>query len=73
MAIVHRWGPDANGRLERFIIVLNFSASQTLDIPFSVNGDWQDLLNGGSLQVADFWARDQTIASHWGRVLFHLS
>lgn len=39
LAVYHRWGDDGEGRLERFIIALNFSASDhTVDPPFSVDG-----------------------------------
>ncbi|HEX9942696.1 MAG TPA: alpha-amylase family glycosyl hydrolase [Thermoanaerobaculia bacterium] len=68
IAIYHRWDG-----LERFIVVLNFSASlQRVDIPFSGNGDWQDLLNGGTARVEGYWLRDQTLDSHWGRIYFKL-
>jgi pullulanase/glycogen debranching enzyme len=71
LAIYHRWGHDEGGRLERFIIALNFSAfNQPTDIPFSENGAWEDLLNGGVVQVNDFWLRDQMLSSHWGRIYF---
>jgi hypothetical protein len=46
IAIFHRWGDDGQGGVERFIIVLNCSAfDQQVDIPFSVDGRWRDLLN----------------------------
>jgi 1,4-alpha-glucan branching enzyme len=71
VAIFHRWGTGGNGRLERFIVVLNLSAfERVVDVPFSVNGEWQDLLNGGGLRARDFWARNLAVGSHWGRVLF---
>ncbi len=73
VVVFHRWGEDVNRRLERFIVVLNLSAfEQVMDLPFSVNGDWQDLLNGGGLHVRDFRAANVIVGSHWGRVLFHL-
>jgi pullulanase len=69
VAIFHRWGDDGHGGLERFIIVLNCSAfDQQVDIPFSVDGRWRDLLNDGDADVTGFWLRAQTIGSHWGRV-----
>lgn len=71
VAIYHRWGQDEDGRLERFMIVLNFSAfDQTMDIPFPVDGTWEDLLNGGNADVQGFWLRDQVLGSHWGRIYF---
>ena len=59
IVIYHRWGEDEQGRLERFIIALNFSAfDQPADIPFSVDGRWEDLLNGGAADVSGFWLRE---------------
>ncbi len=71
VAIFHRWGNAADGHVERFIVVLNFSAqAQTVDIPFSTNGTWQDLLNDQPVTVNDFRLTDQTIESYWGRIYF---
>ena len=71
IVIYHRWGEDEQGRLERFIIALNFSAfQQPADIPFSVNGRWEDVLNGGAADVSGFWLREQLLTSHWGRIYF---
>ena len=41
-----------------------------VDIPFSVDGAWEDLLNGGTAEVRGFQLRNQTLGSHWGRVYF---
>jgi 1,4-alpha-glucan branching enzyme len=69
--IFHRWGNAADGRLERFIIVLNFSPqAQTVDIPFSDNGTWQDLLNEQAVTIHDFRLSAQSIESYWGRIYF---
>lgn len=69
--IFHRWGTDDRGQAERFIVVLNCSEfPQTVDIPFSTNGQWQDLLNDNSVEVQDFWLRGETLGSHWGRIYF---
>ena len=55
LAIYHRWGKGDDGRLERFIVVLNFSDDdQWTDIPFSTNGVWTDLLNRDSIDVGGF-------------------
>lgn len=73
VVIFHRWGHDEQGRLERFIIVLNCSGyDQIVDIPFPDNGDWEDLLNGGSLSVNDYWLRSERMSNHWGRIYFKL-
>jgi pullulanase len=70
IVIYHRWGNDRDGNLERFIVVLNFSAStQTVDIPFPINGTWTDLLNSDStFSVSSFRLFNQTIDSNWGRI-----
>lgn len=69
IVIYHRWHNREDGAVERFIIALNFSgAPQAVDIPFSVNGRWDDLLNNSSVQIEDFWLRGEVITSHWGRV-----
>lgn len=71
MLIYHRWGPADNGRLERFIIVINFSDQpQTVDVPFADNGQWRDLLNDRDLTVANFLLPDETIEPFWGRIYF---
>jgi 1,4-alpha-glucan branching enzyme len=73
VVIFHRWGNDEQGRLERFIIVLNCSEyEQMVDIPFSDNGKWQDLLNEASADVNEFWLRGERLSSHWGRIYFKL-
>ncbi|KAB8320991.1 1,4-alpha-glucan branching enzyme [Tolypothrix campylonemoides VB511288] len=70
IVIYHRWGNGLNGQLERFIIVLNFSASeQFVDIPFPLNGVWKDLLNDEEYTVTNNRLFNQKINSHWGRIL----
>jgi 1,4-alpha-glucan branching enzyme len=65
--IYHRWGPGGDGRLERFIVVVNFSAAdQWVDVPFPAGGPWQDLLNNNQVQVNDFWLRNFRVSSNWG-------
>jgi pullulanase len=71
IVIYHRWGQGEEDVLERFIIVLNFSAyEQYVDIPFSINGVWFDKLNDGIVEVKDFRLRDHKIESHWGRLFY---
>jgi 1,4-alpha-glucan branching enzyme len=71
LVIFHRWGDADDGRLERFIIVLNFSdQSHRVDIPFSENAVWRDLLNDRDDNVSSFRLRDQEITSNWGRVYY---
>ena len=69
VVIYHRWAPLAGGAVERFIVVVNFSGfDQWVDIPFSVNGPWQDLLNGWTSTVSNFRLANERINSNWGRV-----
>jgi 1,4-alpha-glucan branching enzyme len=71
VAIFHRWGNDG-AKLERFIIVLNFSPEdRRVDVPFSVDGTWTDLLNNNqTLNVQGFFQRDYLVPSHWGAIFF---
>jgi 1,4-alpha-glucan branching enzyme len=69
LLVYHRWGNSPTGQLERFIIVINFSAGpQSLDLPFSDNGRWDDLLNGSSVVVTDYRIAGFQVNSHWGHV-----
>jgi pullulanase len=72
VVIYHRWGNDNNEQLERFIVVLNFSASdQYVDVPFPINGLWQDLLNKpDSFTVVNHRLKNQKINSNWGRIYY---
>ena len=64
-------GPGDNGRLERFIIALNFSDRlQVVDIPFADNGRWRDLLNDHEVEVSDFRLARQQLEPYWGRVYY---
>jgi hypothetical protein len=71
VVIYHRWGTD-DGRLERFITVLNFSPdNQVVDVPFSADGSWIDLLNDGvNPAVSGFWLRNWTVNSNWGNIFY---
>jgi 1,4-alpha-glucan branching enzyme len=70
VAIYHRWGNDAAGNLERFIVVLNFSDSaQAVNIPFPANGTWVDLINGNAaVAVSSYWLNGYSVPSNWGCV-----
>lgn len=74
VVIYHRWGPAAdNQTIERFIIVINYSDfDQFADIPFSVDGVWDDLLNEQSVVVSGFRLLNQRINSNWGRIYYRL-
>ena len=67
----HRFGSATDGQFERFIIVINYSDfDQFVDIPFSVNGRWDDLLNEQSPVVENFRLLNQRINSNWGRIYY---
>lgn len=71
VVIFHRWGAGAAG-VDRYIIVLNFSqTSQTVDVPFPVNGIWADLLDSSiSPTVAGNWLQNWQAPSNWGHVFY---
>jgi 1,4-alpha-glucan branching enzyme len=71
VVVYHRYGLAANGQMERFIVVINYSDfDQVVDVPFSVNGTWEDLLNEQSSAVENFRLFNQQISSNWGRLYF---
>ena len=71
VAVFHRFGQGQDGSLERFIIVVNYSDfDQSVDVPFSDNGTWTDLLNGVTFSVTNFLLLGNRIPSNWGRVFF---
>jgi 1,4-alpha-glucan branching enzyme len=70
--IYHRWGNAADGALERFMVVLNFSDfMQYVDIPLSTTGAWTDLINGNaSVTTSDYWLHGYGVNSNWGCVFW---
>lgn len=69
VVIFHRWGTATDGRLERFIVAINYSDfDQRIDIPFPTNGRWDDLLNDIFVMVSDLRLPNQLISSSWGRI-----
>ncbi|HTK07868.1 MAG TPA: alpha amylase C-terminal domain-containing protein, partial [Ktedonobacteraceae bacterium] len=66
--IYHRWGNAADGQIERFMVVLNFSdTAQYVTIPLPTNGQWTDLLNGNTLVTTqDYRLLNYPIPSNWG-------
>ncbi len=74
VVVFHRYGSDENGRLQRFIIVINYGDDgQTINIPFSDNGLWQDLLNDQTDFVQNYRLYYQYIPSNWGRIYYQRS
>jgi pullulanase len=69
LVVFHRWGPDGQGGTEKFIVVLNFSAyDQMLDVPFSDNGTWRELLEGWDVSIGNWRLANHRVGSHWGRI-----
>lgn len=67
-AVFHRWS-DGGGLFERIIVVVNYSDfGHHIDIPFSNNGMWQDLLSGATFQVNNFRLFGHFVQSNWGRI-----
>ncbi len=72
VVIFHRYGDGEHETFERFIIIINYSDyDHFLDIPFSVNGKWEDLLNREIVQVDQFKLVNHKIPSNWGMIYFH--
>ncbi len=68
--VFHRWGNAADGRLEKFFVVLNFSESpQTVSLSFPEDGGWIDLLSGWQPPVAGNWLTFQ-VGGSWGHVFY---
>jgi hypothetical protein len=63
-------GPTADAiRTEHIVVALNFSDDDhKVDIPFSTNGDWTDLLSNTQVVVTDWRLPQYAVHSHWGRV-----
>lgn len=71
VVIFHRWGNDGSTGTDKFIVVCNFSSyDQFVDIPFSSNGEWHDLLNNRSDVINDYHLWNQRINSNWGRIYY---
>ena len=71
VVVYHRWGQAEGGGFERFMIVVNYSDfDQRINIPFSANGRWDDLLNDDFIFVEGFKASGQRINSNWGRIYY---
>ncbi|HKQ69398.1 MAG TPA: hypothetical protein VJT73_08670 [Polyangiaceae bacterium] len=72
VVIYHRWGTGDAGRLERFMVVLNFSQeTRWVTVPFPTDGRWVDLLNGSSEHlVAGYQLTNHPVGSNWGGVFF---
>ena len=68
--VFHRWGNAADGHLEKFYVVLNFSQNpQTVSLSFPEDGGWIDLLSGWSPPVSGNWLTFQ-VGGSWGHVFY---
>ncbi|MEW6585697.1 MAG: hypothetical protein AB1442_08815 [Nitrospirota bacterium] len=71
VVIFHRWRNDRAGETEKSIVVCNFlSFDQFVDIPFSSNGQWLDLLNNRVDNVNNFRPENQRVNSNRGRIYY---
>ncbi len=70
VVVYHRWGNAADGRLEKFYVVLNFSERpQTVEMSFPEDGVWVDLLSGWRADVQHNRLRFE-VGSNWGHVFY---
>ena len=71
LMIFHRWGQSQAGQLQRFYVVLNFSAQpQPVTVWFPENGPWTDLLNDNWTPAVSEFHLDLTVGSNWGHIFF---
>ncbi|KWT92781.1 alpha-amylase family glycosyl hydrolase [Candidatus Magnetominusculus xianensis] len=79
IVIFHRWGDNPYGKrygqIERFIIVLNFSQNdQDVSVPFSVNGQWIDILAEPNYTInVDGFRSNVRVDSNWGCIFYIIS
>ncbi|MCP4424558.1 MAG: 1,4-alpha-glucan branching enzyme, partial [Chloroflexi bacterium] len=74
VVIFHRYGEDESGNFQRFIIVINYADDdQFIDIPFSTNGLWRDLLHDKMDFIQNYHLYRQQIPSNWGRIYYQSS
>jgi 1,4-alpha-glucan branching enzyme len=68
LVIYHRYTDDLS---ERIVVVLNFAEyDQSVDVPLSAPGTWEDLLTGERFWVdGSCRLRGHLVRSNWGRVL----
>ena len=70
LVVFHRWGNGADGRLEKFYVVLNFSPwAQTVEMTFPEDEGWVDLLSGWCPPVKDHRLRFE-VGSNWGHIFY---
>jgi pullulanase/glycogen debranching enzyme len=80
IVIYHRWAVLENGSVENFVVVINFSGTDTVpSVPFPADGEWVDLLagfdgSGRSWSATVLGLRASIpVGSHWGRILWRVN
>lgn len=72
IVVFHRYGISNEAKEEYFIIAINYSGNRlNIDIPFSKNGIWTDLLNDERVEVNEYQLTRYQINSHWGAIFFY--
>jgi pullulanase/glycogen debranching enzyme len=72
VVVYHRWGKRADGKMEKFYIVLNFSGyPQAVDLSFPDDEGWTDLLSGWTPPVHNNWLH-VVVGSNWGHIFYKL-
>jgi 1,4-alpha-glucan branching enzyme len=74
VVVFHRWGQSAGGVLQRFYVVLNFSAEpQWVSVPFPENGPWTDVLanfDGSWTPIVADYHLDVQVGAYWGHIFY---
>ena len=72
IVIYHRYDNSAVG-LARYLIVINYGDwDQWITVPFSTDGEWEDLLNDSIFHVSNYCLPNCHIPANWGRIFHHL-
>ncbi len=67
LVVYHRWGADAAGTIRYYTIALNFAGDDRwLDLPFSNDGAWTELLGGNTVNVSGYRIANYRLPSNWG-------
>jgi hypothetical protein len=73
VVIFHRYG-KAEAGLTRYLIVINYGdRDEWITVPFSTDGEWQDLLNDSSVHALGFRFQNYHVPSNWGSIFYQLA
>ena len=61
---------EARKCVYKVLIYLEEIVTSYIDVPFSTNGPWQDLLNGFQVQVDNYRLWNFRVNSNWGNVFY---